>query len=273
MIDVKTAVCQIKPVRDKKRSIDKAIGMISRAADAGADLIVLPELFYHPYELKLVPELEESDEETIEIIRETARSLKVVICAGTVIAREGDRRLNKSYVINGDGEVILEYAKCHLFDVNIPGVRVQESAFFNPGDQLRTADAPFGRIGVLVCYDIRFPEMARALAVAGVEILLVPAAFAVKTGAAHWSMLLRSRAVENQMFVVAASPARDQDAAFQAYGHSMMVDPWGDVLVEAGEDETIIHADLKAERLEDTRRRLPLLRDRRPEVYEAEINP
>jgi predicted amidohydrolase len=126
---------------------------------------------------------------------------------------------------------------------------------------------PLGNIGILICYDIRFPEMARTLALKGAEIIIVPAAFNAVTGPAHWHIMFRARAIENQVFILAASQARVPDAVYETYGHSMVVDPWGLIISEAGEEEAIVHAQLKTDVIENTRKNLPLLSQRRPELY------
>ena len=146
---------------------------------------------------------------------------------------------------------------------------MRESVIFTPGNEIPVVSTPIGTLSIVICYDIRFPELARVCALNGAEILLVPAAFNTITGPAHWHVLMRTRAIENQVFVVAASQARNNDANYRAYGHSLIVDPWGTILAEAGESEEIIFADLQSQVLTDTKKQMPLLSQRRPDLYQV----
>jgi len=261
------ALCQMKPLRDKEKSVDKALTMIEESAENGAGLVVLPEIFYHPYELKSIASLADDGKATIDRIREAAARLEIHICAGSIAIRENGKNFNRSYLVGPAGDILLEHSKCHLFDVDFKELRTRESQVFVPGDSLKTVETAIGKIGILICYDIRFPEAARKLALQGAEIILVPAAFNDITGPAHWHITFRARAVENQLYIAAVSPARDIKAAYRAYGHSMAVSPWGDVLSEAGEDEEIIYAELDPEVLSNIRGKLPLLKHRREDIY------
>ena len=261
------ALCQIKPLRDKEKSIARALEMIEEAAGNGAELVMLPEIFYHPYELKSIPGLADDGRSSIDPLRELAAKLGIHICSGSVAVRENDSNFNRAYLIGPTGDILLEHSKCHLFDVDFKELRTRESKVFAPGNSLRTADTGLGKIGMLICYDIRFPEAARKLALQGAEIILVPAAFNDITGPAHWHMTFRTRAVENQLYIAAASPARDNKAIYKAYGHSMSVDPWGNILSEAGEDEEIVYGLFDPEFLAEVRNKLPLLKHRREDIY------
>jgi predicted amidohydrolase len=263
----KLAVCQNKPVRDKAASITHALEMAEEASGNGAEFVVFPEIFYHPYELKKIPLLTEENGETLETLKESAKRLGVYLCAGSIAVGENGKRYNRSYLISPKGKVLLEHSKCHMFDVSFKDLRAKESAVFDAGNELKTVKTELGKVGILICYDIRFPEAARKLALDGAEILIVPAAFNNVTGPAHWDVMFRARAIENQLFTVAASPARDMKALYKAYGHSMIIDPWGAVLSKAGIHEKIIYAELDPEKLADVRGRLPLLKHRRGDIY------
>lgn len=267
MKDFKMAICQNKPSRDKQTSISKVESMISEAAGKGAKLIMLPEIFYHPYELKEIPRLEEKNRGTIDRLRKIAKHNNIYLCTGSTVEKEDNKRLNKSFLINPQGNIILEYSKIHMFDVDFKGLRTRESLVFAPGDSINVADTELGKIGIIICYDIRFPELTRNLAFQEVEIILVPAAFNIASGEAHWDIFSRCRAVENQVFLAAACPARDMNSHYIAYGHSRIVDPWGTILAEATIDEEIIFADITKERIDDIRKRLPLLRHMRRNIY------
>ena len=184
-----------------------------------------------------------------------------------MIQKENGKRFNKAYLISPEGKILLEYSKCHLFDVSFKNLRTRESNVFSYGNEIAITDTELGKIGMLICYDIRFPEMARKLALKGAEIILVPAAFNTVTGPLHWEIVFRARAIENQVYIAAASPARDSESSYQAYGHSMIIDPMGKILSEADIEETIIYGEFSPEILEETRNRIPLLKHRRPELY------
>jgi len=271
MKDFKMAVCQNKPFFDKKKSVARVVDMIKEATDNEARLVMLPEMFYFPYILSELAKQEESDGETVSTLQAAAKSNKIFLCTGTTVEKIGDKRFNKSYLISPEGIIILEYSKCHLYDVDFKELKVKESEYFSRGNLISVADTELGKIGIIICYDIRFPEMARALVNHGAEIILVPAAFNMISGNAHWHLFFRTRATENQVFVAAACPARDNECKYKAYGHSLIVDPWGDILREAGENEEIIYSDLKADRIEDIRNRLPLLLHKRNDLY-ANLN-
>jgi predicted amidohydrolase len=159
--------------------------------------------------------------------------------------------------------------KAHLFDVELKeGLVFRESDVLSRGDGITVVDTGFGRIGVAICYDIRFPEVARIMALQGAKVMVVPAAFNMITGPAHWEVTLRTRALDNQLYVAGAAPARDEQASYVAYGHSMLVDPWGRVVESLDEKEGIIIAEIDQDRLEQVRNELPLLKHRRTDLYE-----
>ena len=267
MRDFKIAVCQNKPVFDKKKSIDRVLQMINLASENGAKLVLLPEMFYYPYILSELPAQEETNKETVSILQQAAKSNKIFLCTGSTIEKVGNGRFNKSFLISPEGSIILEYSKCHLYDVNFNDLTIRESDYFSHGNSIAVVDTELGKIGIIICYDIRFPEMARALVNRGVEIALVPAAFNTISGNAHWHLFFRTRAVENQIFMAAACPARDNECKYKSFGHSLVVDPWGDILSEATENEEIIYAELKQERLTEVRSKLPLLAHMRKDLY------
>lgn len=263
------ALCQITPGHDKMANVDCAFSMIAEAASGGAELVVLPEMFYYPFELLALRRIAGNEEEIRGRFRECARRLGIYLCTGSMVERRGERRYNTARLIGPDGTELLSYSKCHLFDADLDGMRVRESLVFSRGDTFAVAETPIGTIGILICYDIRFPEIAREAARRGVEVLLVPAVFNQVTGPAHWECFMRTRAIENQCFLAAVSQGRtaDPEAAYQAYGHSMLISPWGDVLTEAGERECIVYAPVDPGCIGETKRRLPLLQHRRDRLY------
>ncbi len=261
------AVIQNRPGYDKAQNVEDALRLVARARAKGADVACLPEIFAYPYDMSRLKHAAEDDGATRDRLREAARKHRFYLCTGSLPETENGRLYNRAYLIGPDGEILLAHAKAHLFDVKLPTLPVTESDVFTPGATLDTARTPLAVFGILICYDIRFPEAARALALKGTEVLLVPAAFNHVTGPAHWRLFFRARAVENQCFVAAASPAPTPGSPYRAYGHSLVVDPWGKVLAEAGARPALRLARLSAKLLADTRDRLPLLRQRRPEIY------
>lgn len=255
---------------DKEANLKKAVDLIRKSSSEGADLVVLPEMFNCPYENEKFPLYAEhrDDSVTLRTVKEAARDYGVYLVAGSIPESEGDKIYNTSIVFNRDGDLLGAHRKLHLFDVDVPdGICFKESDTLSPGDDFTILDTELGKLGVVICYDIRFGELIRLMALEGVEFLIVPGAFNMTTGPAHWDSLIRSRAIENQFYVVAASPARDLDASYVAYGHSLIVDPWGEVLSRAGAGEEIIFADLEAKRLEDVRGQMPVFGNRRTDLY------
>jgi len=267
VIDFTIAVIQNRTIHDKERNVAEAIALVEKAANRGAGLVMLPEIFMYPYELDKLRGLAETDGSTRTRLAEKAKEYGIHLCTGSIPERENDMIYNRAYLLGPDGEALLVHDKCHLFDVRLPHLVAKESSVFTPGGSVLVAKTSLGAVGMLVCYDIRFPEISRRLTLAGAEIILVPAAFNTVTGPAHWHTLFRTRAVENQVYVAAASPARNNRSLYRAYGHSLVVDPWGKILTEAGTGRAILYARLSATVLEETRARLPLLRHRRPEIY------
>jgi omega-amidase len=266
MKPLRIALCQIAPVHSCEQNTAQAFSMIDEAAGGGADLVALPELFYLPYELSEIKKTGDMSH-LLKKFSKAAQKNKVYIETGSLAIKSAAGLMNSSFLIGPSGAVLLSYSKCHLFDVQLKDIKVRESAVFSKGEHIATAKTPLCSIGILVCYDIRFPEMARRIALCGGELLLVPAVFNMVTGPAHWHLLHRARAVENQMFVAAISQARCIDSPFIAYGHSMVVSPWGDIIAEAGEREEIVFADLDPRVLEKTRKQLPVFDHRRADLY------
>lgn len=267
----KVAVCQMLVVDDKDANIEKAVHLMEKSGRSGADLVVLPEMFNCPYENEKFPLYAENraDSETLNAVSSAAREQGVYLVAGSIPERDDDKIYNTSFIINPQGEVIGSHRKLHLFDVDVPeGITFKESDTLTAGDKVTVLDTDLARIGVAICYDIRFPELSRLLALEGVELMVLPGAFNMTTGPVHWETLIRSRAIDNQFFLAAASPARDTSASYVAYGHSMIVDPWGEVLAEAGSGEEIIYADIQLNRIKEVRSQIPVLENRRMDIYD-----
>ncbi len=268
-------LCQMKVVDDKEENIKKATRMIIEAANNGAKIIVLPEMFNCPYDgRKFIEYAENIGGPTITRLREIASELRVYIIGGSIPENVERGIYNTSFVIDNNGGIIGKHRKIHLFDIN-----VKEKIVFRESDTLLAGDAPtiietsLASIGIGICYDIRFPELARIMTLEGAEILVFPGAFNMVTGPAHWKTLIRARAIDNQVFVVGASPARNPKTSYVAYGHSMIADPWGRITYEAGAKEEVINAEIDLSEIEKVRKELPLLENRRPEIYRSLCKP
>ena len=268
---MRAAAIQLTATPDTAANLAVADRLVRAAAADGADLVLLPEKWSLLGRGEdLLAGAEALDGPAITWARATARELGVDLVAGSVSERAGgDPPLrNTSLHIGPDGEIRATYRKIHLFDVEVDGTVYRESEHEAPGDEPALSQAADGTsLGLSICYDLRFPELFRILAVAGARVLLVPAAFTLATTRDHWEVLLRARAIENQCFVVAANQIGEHAPGLRSGGRSMIVDPWGIVLAQAPDAETVITADLDIARQDDIRRRLPALAGRRPHAY------
>ena len=272
---MRAAAVQLNASHDKGRNLAVADRLTRAAAEDGADLVVLPEKFnLMGTEQQMRAGAEPLDGPSIAWARETARELSIDLVAGSIGERRaGHERLsNTSVHVGRDGEVRAVYRKIHLFDVVVEGIEYRESATEEPGDEIVLSDASGLPLGLSVCYDIRFPELYRILAVRGARVLAIPAAFTKPTGIAHWDLLVRARAVENQAFVIAAGQIGAWLPGKESFGASMIVDAWGEVLARApdalaGCEETFVCADLDLARQDEVRERLPSLAGRVEEAY------
>jgi deaminated glutathione amidase len=268
---MRAAAIQLNATDDVARNLDTARRLVDAAIADGATLILLPEkwtVLGSPQQLR--SGAQPLDGPAITWAQETAAAHGVDIVAGSFSERvEGSERLrNTSVHVGPDGEIRAVYRKVHMFDVEVDGTQYRESDTEQPGDELVVSAAADGTpLGMSVCYDLRFPELYRELAVAGARILLVPSAFTLATTRDHWEVLLRARAIENQSFVVAANQIGRDGAGNRTGGRSMIVDPWGLVLASAPDEQTSISANLDLEGLQRIRNRIPSLASRRPEVY------
>jgi predicted amidohydrolase len=268
---MRTAAVQLNSTDDKERNTATADRLTREAAADGADLIVLPEKFnvlgeHDDY----VAGAEPLDGPTISWARDTARELGVDLVAGSIVERrEGHEKLgNTSVHVGPDGEVKGVYRKIHMFDVVVGGMEYRESASEEPGDEIVLSEAAGGiSLGLTVCYDLRFPELFRILAIRGARVITLPAAFTKVTGRAHWEILVRARAIENQAFVVAADQIGTHPPDKESFGGSMIVDPWGEVLARAPDEECFIAANLDFARQDEVRDKLPSLANRMAGAY------
>lgn len=266
---IKIGVCQMPVTSDKALNNAKAQSMIEQAAVANCQVAILPEMFNCPYETTLFSEYAEvyPEGESLTMLSAAARENKMVVVGGSVPERDEHNNLyNTSFVFDEQGTLIGRHRKVHLFDVDIIGGTVcKESSVLSPGQEMTVVKAGGVTLGLGICYDVRFPELSRLMALDGAEILIFPAVFGLTTGPAHWELTLRARAVDNQVFVVGAAPANLSGG--QVYGHSMVVDPWGKIMSMAGSEETMLVAEINLGVMDKVRRELPLLKQRREDIY------
>lgn len=243
--------------------------LLASIPDGAADLIMLPEMWNGPYEAKRFPDFAEPEGgPSWQFLSALAKERHVYLCGGSIAEREDDRVYNTAYVFDPDGRQIAKHRKMHLFDIDVKGgQRFFESDTLSPGNDVTVFSTPFCKMGLCICYDFRFPELARLMVDAGAKVILVPAAFNMTTGPAHWELLFRQRAVDNQVYTVGVAPARDPAASYQSWGHSIVCSPWGEVLMQADEKESVAITSLGLDRVDEIRRQLPLLLQRRTDVY------
>jgi predicted amidohydrolase len=267
---VRAAAVQLTSTENKERNLEVSDRLVRAAAADGASLVVLPEKFnVLGTSEQLAQGAEPLNGPTIAWARELARELGIDLVAGSIVERrEGrDKLANTSVHIGPDGELRGVYRKIHMFDVTVAGREYRESEAEEAGEEIVTSEAEGARLGLAVCYDLRFPELFRILAVRGARVLTLPSAFTRFTGAAHWDTLVRARAIENQAFVVAADQVGVHPSGEESYGGSQIVDPWGEVLARAQEGERFVAADLDLERQDEVRATLPSLANRVPSAY------
>lgn len=246
----------------------------------GAKLIVLPECFNSPYGCQYFPKYAESILPTPpakdhapswHALSSIAADAKAYLVGGSIpeFVPDTKKYYNTSLVFSPKGELIATHRKMHLFDIDIPGkITFKESEVLSPGDKVTIVDLPdYGKIALAICYDVRFPELAMIGARKGAFMLVYPGAFNMTTGPMHWALLGRARAVDNQVYVAFCSPARDMNATYHAWGHTMVIDPNAEILAEADEEETIVYVDLEESKIEETRRGIPIYDQRRFDVY------
>jgi deaminated glutathione amidase len=263
---MRVAVCQLNSRDDRAENLRVARGLLARAADAGADFAMLPEYVDYLGPGARAPKPEAIDGEFATFFADAARDLGMWVHAGSFheAVPDSDLTFNTTLVFGRDGALAATYRKIHLYDVEIPGrVSYQESRSVAPGAELVTVAVEGAQVGLSICYDLRFPELYRRLAVAGATVLVVPAAFMMHTGRDHWEVLLRARAIENQAFVLAAGQIGDHEPNRTCFGRSMVIDPWGTVVAQAPDVTGVTVAEVDLERITKIREELPSLANRR----------
>ena len=271
MTAIRIALCQMNVVDNKEENLNKASLMIAESVNENADFIVLPEMFNCPYSNdKFIEYCEkEKDSPTLARISALAREHKVYILAGSIPEKEKEKLFNTSYLFDKDGNIIAKHRKMHLFDIDVKDrITFKESDVLTAGNDFTIADTEFGKIGIGICYDIRFPELARIMVENGALILFYPGAFNMTTGPAHWELLFKSRALDNQVYCVGVAPALNEDASYHSFGHSIITNPWGDIIAEADTKEELIIGEIDLSEIKKIREELPLLKNKRRDLYE-----
>ncbi|MDO4481785.1 MAG: carbon-nitrogen hydrolase family protein [Bacillota bacterium] len=270
---MRLALCQMKVGMSKKENVEKACSMIREAVSNGADIAALPEMFSCPYSNSYFREYAEyGDGETVKTLSALARENGIYIVGGSIPELDGDKVYNTSFIFGKKGELIGRHRKVHLFDIDVEGgIRFKESDTLSPGNSITVVETEFCRIGVAICYDVRFPELSRLMALEGAELIILPAAFNMTTGPVHWDLSMRMRALDNQVYFAAVSPARDMNGVYQAYGNSCVASPWGEFAAHIDENEGILYCDIDLDRIKKVRNELPLLKHRREDMYKLEL--
>ena len=273
------ALIQMRSSLKPRGNIDDAVRMIGEAKAAGADYVLTPEMtniLAAKREQLFAAIVDEESDASLATLRELARRLGIYIHIGSLaIKLSNDRAANRSFLIDPKGEIAARYDKIHMFDVDLAdGESYRESRNYRPGELAVLADLPWGRLGLTVCYDLRFPALYRALAEAGATMLAIPSAFTKQTGEAHWHVLIRTRAIENGCFVLAAAQGGKHENGRDTYGHSLIVDPWGRIIAEAGTEPGIVMARIDPAEVTKARARIPSLQHgRRFEIVEPIAEP
>ena len=251
---------QKKTYSDPGQNRDAVKAMLDSYSGPDPDFVVLPEIFTCPYDNKCFPQFAESGEgETYRFLANLARERKAYVIGGSIPELEEGKIYNTSYIFDRGGKLIGRHRKIHLFDIDVPGGQYfRESDVLSPGDSVTVFDTEFGKMGVCICFDIRFPEMFLEMRKMGVRMVFVPAAFNMTTGPAHWEVLFRSRAMDQQIYMLGCSPARNAEASYIAYGHSILTDPWGRVVRELDEREGILRAEVDLDYVDAVRQQIPL---------------
>jgi predicted amidohydrolase len=270
----RAGLVQLRSGRSMEANLERAEALIRRARQGGAAYVQTPE---NTAVMELKPELvlqaAQTEEESVPLmrLRALAAELEIFLHIGSLAVKLDETRVaNRSYLIDPEGRIAARYDKLHMFDVDLAGGEShRESGHCRPGAKAVLADLPFGRLGLSICYDLRFPQLYRALATAGAEFIAVPAAFTKQTGEAHWHVLIRARAIETGAFVLAATQGGLHENGRATYGHSLIVSPWGEILAEAGEEPGVVFADIDLAASAEARARIPALKHGRE--FEVEI--
>lgn len=267
----KLTLIQMNVAETNEENLKNAVHKINEAALQGSDIVVLPEMFSCPYKASNFPVYAQKDgESNWKLLSETAAKNKIYLVAGSMPERDSqncEKIYNTSYVFDREGKQIAKHRKMHLFDCDIPSVNFYESDTLSAGNEVTVFDTEFGKIGLMICFDIRFPELARLMTDRGAQMIIVPAAFNMTSGPNWWEIMFRTRAADNQLIMAGCSPARDEKASYVAWGHSIVTDPFGKVLNQLDEKEGALYQEIDLAEVNTLRQQYKILKSRRLDIY------
>ena len=275
MEKIKIAAIQMPTVADKMENVRTVKAYLEKIKDENPDFVILPEMFCCPYQTENFPIYAEKEGGPVwQQLSGYAKQYGIYLIGGSMPEKDAEGNVyNTSYIFDREGKQIGKHRKVHLFDIDVKGGQTfKESDTLTAGDSDTVFDTEFGKIGVMLCFDIRFPELSRMMVNDGAKVIFVPAAFNMTTGPAHWELSFRTRALDNQIYMVGCAPARDVSAGYISWGHSIVTDPWGRVIDMLDEKKGILLAELDMDYEEQVREELPLLKSRRKDIYQLAKN-
>ena len=275
MEKIKIAAIQMSTVADKMENVRTVKTYLEKIKDENPDFVILPEMFCCPYQTENFPIYAEKEGGPVwQQLSGYAKQYGIYLIGGSMPEKDAEGNVyNTCYVFDREGKQIGKHRKVHLFDIDVKGGQTfKESDTLTAGDSDTVFDTEFGKIGVMLCFDIRFPELSRMMVNDGAKVIFVPAAFNMTTGPAHWELSFRTRALDNQIYMVGCAPARDESAGYISWGHSIVTDPWGRVIDMLDEKKGILLAELDMDYEEQVREELPLLKSRRKDIYQLAKN-
>lgn len=275
MEKIKIAAIQMSTVADKMENVRTVKTYLEKIKDENPDFVILPEMFCCPYQTENFPIYAEKEGGPVwQQLSGYAKQYGIYLIGGSMPEKDAEGNVyNTSYIFDREGKQIGKHRKVHLFDIDVKGGQTfKESDTLTAGDSDTVFDTEFGKMGVMLCFDIRFPELSRMMVNDGAKVIFVPAAFNMTTGPAHWELSFRTRALDNQIYMVGCAPARDVSAGYVSWGHSIVTDPWGRVIDMLDEKKGILLAELDMDYEEQVREELPLLKSRRKDIYQLSQN-
>ena len=271
---VKIGIVQMQTSENKEMNINKAKEGIEEVVKKGAEIVILPEIFNSPYDTKKFREYsEEKNGRTWSFLSSIAKKNKIYLIGGSIPEKENDKVYNTSFIFDSEGNQISRHRKMHLFDIDVKGGQsFKESESLTPGNSICVFNTPYCKIGLCICFDMRFPELSRLMVLKGAQIIIVPAAFNMTTGPPHWESMFKQRAIDNQCFTIGVAPARNEKASYISYANSIVVNPWGNIIYRANEKESFDVFDIDLSEINSIRKQLPLLLARRSDIYTIKEN-
>ena len=268
---MKIALCQTTVHKDWRKNLRNAERVIAEAVKAKADMVVLPEMFICPYNKKAILSAAQPEGgEAWQSMAEAAQKNYVYLAAGSIPESEDGHIYSTCWIFDREGKQIGKYRKMHMFDIDVEGGQYyNESSVITAGNEICVAETEFGPIGIAICYDVRFPEQFRLMQQRGAKAVVLPASFNRTTGPAHWELLMRARALDQEIYVLGCAAAGDLAGSYNGWGHSIAVDPWGTIMEELGEGPGILMASVDFAKADQVRGQIPVLKQRRTDIYEV----